>query len=78
MKNSKQTMVMAQDLKAHMAAAGHELSTRDAWMLARVAQVAAGRVEAELAGKAREERVRKGMVARAVMDLRACGAWDGE
>lgn len=78
MKNSKQTVAMARDLVATMKTAGHELTLADAYTLARVAQIAAGRFDEQLRRDARNDRVRKGMVANAVADLRACGAWDGE
>ena len=73
-----ETIRQARRIQAEMAAEGHPLSLRNAWTAARVGQIAAAATDEELRRQARWERVKAGMVAGYISDLRAVGAWDGE
>lgn len=76
---AKQTLNHARQLQSDMRAAGHgDVRLADAYLLCRIGQLAAAQTEEKLRRDARAERVRKGMVAGYVADMRAVGAWDGE
>lgn len=75
---ARETMTSARRLQQHMAEQGHEVTLADAWAMTRIAQIAARRTILDLEREAREDRVRKGMVANWCDDMRAVGAWDGE
>lgn len=75
---AKTTLHHARALQIELRAKGHEVTLAEAFLICRIGQQAAREARAEIARQDRAERVRTGMVAAAVNDQRAVGAFDGE
>lgn len=75
---AKTTLHHARALQVELRTKGHDVTVAEAFLLCRIGQQAAREARAEIARQDRAERVRTGMVAGYVQDMRTVGAWDGE